>query len=266
MPSHFLSPPPPCLAPFVDCFFSTEDPDSEGLTTLLPDGSVNILFNLGAPQKVVDVEGGREQIFKRAWISGLRDSPVQVGPTDGTALTGISFKPGGVYPFLRIPLSEFSNQVVELDALWGSQPEEICQRLFEAPQSGRRAEILAGLLQSRGGSGLEAHRGVSFCLKSLAEEWAPPIGQVADQLGLSHKHLTRLFRKHVGLNPKAVSRIFRFQRAVRMLQRSKKADWAGLAVDAGFYDQAHMIAEFRHFCGQTPSAYLQSLTPSGEAA
>ena len=82
------------------------------------------------------------------------------------------------------------------------------------------------------------------------------VSQVADQLGLSHKHFIDCFRAQVGLTPKRFCRVRRFQRALAGIGAGGAVDWAQLACACGYFDQAHFIHDFRAFSGLKPSAYL----------
>ena len=81
------------------------------------------------------------------------------------------------------------------------------------------------------------------------------ISRIADGVGWSHKHLIARFRQHVGLAPKTASRLIRFDGVLRRLERSP-LDWAQLAADAGYADQAHLVRDFRAFTGTTPTRFL----------
>jgi AraC-like DNA-binding protein len=75
---------------------------------------------------------------------------------------------------------------------------------------------------------------------------------VAAELGVSERHLRRVFRETVGVSPKAFARIARFHRALGAGRQDARAGWASIAAAAGYYDQAHLIAEFRAIAGVTP--------------
>ncbi len=84
---------------------------------------------------------------------------------------------------------------------------------------------------------------------------------VASHLGVTARHLRRAFTESVGIGPKEFARTVRLQRAVRRAATSK--DWARIAVDAGYYDQAHLIADFRQLVGLTPGAFLKRVSDRG---
>ena len=86
------------------------------------------------------------------------------------------------------------------------------------------------------------------------------IAAVTDTIGLSAKRFIERFRMEVGITPKVYCRIRRFQRAVTMATRGRQVAWTQVALDAGYFDQAHFIHDFRSFAGLTPTAYQSART------
>ena len=82
------------------------------------------------------------------------------------------------------------------------------------------------------------------------------IGDVVAETGLSSRRFIRLFSDEVGLTPKSFCRVRRFQRTVARLHGLRAVDWAETALACGYYDQAHMIHDFRDFSGLSPASYL----------
>ncbi len=249
------SPPPPLLAPLVEHFWIVDIPGGPRVDRVLPDGFVTLMFNWGAPHRLYELDDlDSFTLSRRAWISGMRADPIAIGPTDGTHMAGIRFKPGGLYPFLRVPVDDFTEQVVELDALLGREAELVAERLGEAPDHARRFAILADFLMDRAGDALALDGRVTHCVDHLRVRG---IGDLTRELGISNKHLNRLFRRHVGTNPKTLARVQRFQGVVASLHGNTGAphDWSGLALDHGYYDQAHFISEFKACSGLTPTQY-----------
>ncbi|HUP61023.1 MAG TPA: AraC family transcriptional regulator [Thermoanaerobaculia bacterium] len=80
---------------------------------------------------------------------------------------------------------------------------------------------------------------------------ADRVDAIARELGISRQHLARQFQHHVGVSPKTFARVMRFRR----LLASGEGDWAGLAARHGYYDQSHLIADFRELAGTTPGAF-----------
>jgi AraC-like DNA-binding protein len=84
------------------------------------------------------------------------------------------------------------------------------------------------------------------------------IHQLSSKVGYSQKHLIKIFREHVGLTPKAFLKVIRFQKAIAEIEKNRKANWAAVAYECGYYDQAHFINDFKNFSGFTPNQYLRA--------
>jgi AraC-like DNA-binding protein len=87
------------------------------------------------------------------------------------------------------------------------------------------------------------------------------VEDLVEEIGYSRKHLAAAFKEHVGMPPKAMARLVRFQRALAALRSGRQQDLAQLALDLGYYDQAHFTREFRDFSGLTPGECLRRQAP-----
>jgi transcriptional regulator GlxA family with amidase domain len=94
-----------------------------------------------------------------------------------------------------------------------------------------------------------------ICASIVEQSGQVRIDDLAFQAGFSARQLRRLFLEQVGLSPKHFCRVIRFQRSLSRLPGRGRADWAQVAVDCGYYDQAHFINEFRQFSGYTPGEF-----------
>jgi AraC-like DNA-binding protein len=91
----------------------------------------------------------------------------------------------------------------------------------------------------------------------LESDGAVRIGALSRELGWSRKRIAARFRDHVGLTPKRAARLLRFERARELAESAARPDWAGIAREAGYFDQAHLINEFRSFTSRTPETFFQ---------
>jgi AraC-like DNA-binding protein len=85
-----------------------------------------------------------------------------------------------------------------------------------------------------------------------------PIDTLSSDLGISRQHLNRKFQAHIGLNSKTFARIVRMHHLLARARNLEQLDWSMLALEAGYYDQAHMIDDFHDLCGISPARYLAS--------
>jgi AraC-like DNA-binding protein len=176
---------------------------------------------------------------------------------------GVDFTPGGAYPFVGPPLGALRDAHLPLETLWGRQAvEDLCERLLRAPTPAERCQVFAQVLLGQLAHPLEHDPAVTLALRALAA--APPgptIAQVADQLALSHARFIAVFRDAVGLSPKRYSRVRRFVRVLRLVRGEARPDWARLALECGYYDQAHLTHDFQQFAGVSPGVVARDRHP-----
>jgi AraC-like DNA-binding protein len=260
--NHRIRPVSPPLEPYVEHLWMVQGhlPVS-WRNMILPDGAIELIINLGDPQKLGTLNDPRRHtFFRHSWISGERSAPIVIDEIGFIHLIGIRLRAGGAWPFLGIPLREFSGQVTELESVLGSEICDLRDRLGEAINDDARLDLVEDWLKMR--RRLPPTRAVRYALDVIQRGAdSPGIGRMADEIGISHKHLLREFDRCVGLTPKAFARLCAFQRVIQAVGQKTAVDWAGMAASCGYYDQAHLIREFRSFSGLTPARYLGKRGP-----
>jgi AraC-like DNA-binding protein len=223
---------------------------------VLPDGAMELIINLGDPQTLCALDNfGKRTVFRRSWISGERTEPILIDEAGYVHLVGVRLRAGGGWPFLGIPLREFSGQVIELDSVLGPEINDLRDRLGGETTDDARFDLVEDWLRAR--QQMAATRAVSHALRAIQNGAdSVRIGRMAEEIGISHKHLLREFDRCVGLTPKIFARLCAFQRVIRLVGHRVEVEWADTATKCGYYDQAHLIHEFRAFSGLTPATYL----------
>ena len=252
------------LAPHVEHLWMVRGRLSGRLSNMiLPDGAMELIINLGDPQRLCAPDDPeRQTVFRSSWVSGERMEPIVIDEAGYVHLIGIRLRAGGAWPFLGIPLREFSDQVVELDTILGPEASELRDQLGEAPNDDARLDLTEKWLRQRMRSRTPPTRAVSHALGVIQLGASPArIGRMAEEIGISHKHLLREFERCVGLTPKVFARICAFQRVIHSVGQRARVNWADAAARCGYYDQAHLIREFRAFSGLTPANYLSMRGP-----
>jgi AraC-like DNA-binding protein len=168
---------------------------------------------------------------------------------------------------LGVPASELAGRIVALEDLWGgAASRSLIDQLGDARDTFAAAAVLERALGQRltGATSRPAHAQLAL---AAAERLASAnLNVVAADLGVSERHLRRVFHRTVGVSPKAFAKLARFHRALLVARENGSASWASIAATAGYYDQAHLIAEFRALAGATPRALLGELAGFSERA
>jgi AraC-like DNA-binding protein len=257
--------PQPPLSAFVVClWYSDGAPNTHSKERLLPNGEAAIIFNLrDDPVRIYDAQNiARHDSYGLAVLSGARSNCFVIDTCQQERVVGIQFRPGGIFPFFRMPASEVEGASFDLDDLWPRRTAEIREQLLAAQSVDTVFAALERCLQDQLVRPLELHPAVAYAVErfcSLAH--GSRVAAVTERIGLSPRRFIQIFHQQVGLTPKAFCRVRRFQRVLQFIHGGQRVDWAQLALDCGYYDQAHFIHDFQAFSGLTPSTYLARATP-----
>ena len=218
-----------------------------------PGARVVLIFEFGPPLRV-GVPGRRpEQSVRHAggFVAGLDDGLTRTEHDGYQSGLQLDLTPLGARLFLGLPLSELTGQVASFaDVL----PEHryLAEQLYELPDWAARFDCVERLVEEsvmRSSVDLGA---VSWALDYMGENAAAGTRELAEGSGYSQKHLIQLFRDRVGVSPKQLRRIQRFDRLLDFVRAAGEPRWSELAQELGYYDQAHLIRDVRDFAGVTP--------------
>jgi AraC-like DNA-binding protein len=226
---------------------------------MVPAGDMSLLVNLDADEfRTYDSpDRGRVRRVRGAVLAGPRERHTVIDTEEQRWFLMVHFRFGGASPFFAAPPSATSNQLVELDDLWGTDGAVLRERLLEAATTEQRLGIVESALLGHAVGPLQPDPAVAFAVAAF--ERGASVSEVTSRLGLLPKSFARRFRERVGLLPKRFSRVRRLQRVLEAIERRQAVDWAEIAVDNGYFDQAHLIHDFQDLVGMTPSAYLQTV-------
>lgn len=167
---------------------------------------------------------------------------------------------GAHFAVFGVPGSAISERIVALEDLWGkSAALQLTERLAEARSTLDAAKVLEHAIAERLSGTHARHSHSPLALDAASKLPHANVNRVADELGVSERHLRRVFRETVGISPKTFAKLSRFHRALRAAYEDADANWATIAATTGYYDQAHLIAEFRGIAGATPQRLLGEL-------
>jgi AraC-like DNA-binding protein len=248
----------PRLAPLVSRIGYFRGSFDHGRELALPTGGVQVLISLAADVLHAHDVGDprRSQRTGGAALQGPTDRPSLIDAAAQQEIVWVAFRAGGACPFFPIDSVDVRGRLVDLGDLWGQAGAGLRERLLEAdgPAAALRALEETMLTRAtRATRAVEPDPAVSVAAAALHA--GMPVGAVADMLGWTPRRLSRQFTSRVGLPPKRFGRVRRFQRLLRAAGDGADPDWARLAADCGFYDQAHLINDFRDLSGLTPGTY-----------
>jgi AraC-like DNA-binding protein len=221
------------LRPFIECYWMQSDNLSPHI--VLPDGCIDIVFNEGA-----------------GFVVGTMTTPLIV--ESARDFIGIRFKSAKASMFLNFDASELTDQKTDLRNIAHRDGSLLVEKLFEAKDLTEKIKLLNRNLSSWFRH--KSNHNVDYVINKIMEtQGNVSINSVCRSLDLSRQHLARLFQEYVGIRPKQFARVIRFQALLKNVREIPKINWADEAAMLGYYDQAHLISDFREFSGTSPEKF-----------
>jgi len=249
------------LNQFIDHFMYYDGYNpGHSIDRFLPDGNTEIIIDFDdRPQHIYDNQTLKEiQACHHVWASGVRTEFITIPSGRHAAMFIISFKKGMAYPFFPLPMNEMADRVVDADLLWGNDFSFLRERLLEIDEINLKFDAAERFLLRNFQRRFVLNPAVEYALAEIIRR--PDQINLADMnqsIGYSQKHFIGMFKRQVGITPKAYLKIIRFQKAISEIEERKEVNWASISQDCGFYDQAHFINDFKFFSGFTPEEYIR---------
>lgn len=242
--------PPLALREYVECFWTRGGALAPNARHhVIPDGCIDLVMTYDA--------GIANENPAAALAVGTMTRPLSVGATEAAAFVGVRFWPGRALPFLGVPACEITDLRVSVADLGVHEA-----RGFASIQHGALAtwrDDLETLLMRRLASATSVDRTVDAAVGAILRAAGNlSISALSPALGVTRQHLARAFALHVGVSPKTFARVARVRRILAKARVASVVDWTALALDAGFYDQAHLSGEVRELTGRSPTEWLRS--------
>jgi AraC-like DNA-binding protein len=226
----------------IDCCWSyTTDSNFIKHNIIVPDNCSDIIIDFNQ-------SGGPLSSF-----IGTMTKPVKSVKTD---VIGIRFNPGYAYSFFGIPMSEFTDIDVRLADFW-KDTSLLENELGKRENTSQKIGFLQEILLKNKTKLMPLENRFTIALKKLSENTEyDSVESLSLELNISRQHLRRLFQKYMGINPVLYMRICRIRRVIKHMQQlNTPVNFSHIAQDFGYYDQSHMIADFREFTGSTPLSF-----------
>jgi AraC-like DNA-binding protein len=244
------------LLPFVECFWTRNvsapavAPTPTVQHRVLPDGCIDVVLSFLAdrdePESAMVVG-----TMTRALVLDAANAP--------ECFVGVRFRPAKATAFLSLPAGELTDLRVSLDNVW-PDADRVRDALAASPDAVARVRALEQILLARlTPAALATPSDVDEAVRRIIEAGGSlGITRLAPSLGVTRQHLARRFAQLVGVSPKTFARVVRLGRVVervRLVPQGDPVNWSALALELGYYDQSHLVDEFREMTGLTPTAW-----------
>lgn len=250
--------PAPPLGDFIHSFWDSTYTPSHSRVRILPRGTIELVINLSEDEVRIFDSGQPERCgqFPGIVVSGAYAGALDIDPMQHASMMGVHFRPGGAFPFFKATVGELANSHIALEDLWGRSAIELREKLRFAATCKKRFRILEDSLTARLRC-FSKHPAVSLALSMFGPAGiGDSVRTVAERVGLSQRRFIQVFTAQVGLTPKLFCRVLRFRHAQKFLHQSATLNWSQAALSCGYYDQSHLIHDYREFSGLSPTDYL----------
>jgi methylphosphotriester-DNA--protein-cysteine methyltransferase len=159
-------------------------------------------------------------------------------------------------------MREFSGQAIDLGAVFRDGAADLVPRIQDAGGWEAAFEVVAQFLRTQFAAGPEPAPAVAWAVRMLERSnGLTGIAELAAEIGCSRRYLGAAFRRYVGLPPKAYARLLRFRRAFDRLKANPSVRLDQLAIESGYFDQAHFSRDFSEFAGTSPGRFRAGSAP-----
>lgn len=257
---------PPSLAAYVRDYQGYEEFNPSLIRRReLPHGGVVLVINFGARWQIADPRHGTQNESHESFVAGVDDFVSLVNCSGRAYCLQVNFTPIGARRYFGLPMRDLARRVVDLDDLLGSGSRNLADRLFQAPDWKARFAIMDEAIVSRLARMPEEDRGIRWAWDRIVQSnGLCSMAELARTLDCSRKHLASRFHDQVGLPPKTIAGIARFNRALALIGRAQKPDLALVAAEAGYFDQSHFNRDFMALSGITPGEFLRARLSGGD--
>jgi AraC-like DNA-binding protein len=250
--------PKPPLNQYVDCIVYIEG-NNKGVG--FPKTAMSLVFNLHDSFKLfTDSQFIRFIDYKKYWVAGLQTQPSYVESYGESKMIVIQFKTSGAYVFLNQPLRYFTNQYINLDCIFHQEAEEVWEQLKETETIQEKFLLTENFLYRKLLKNKIPNGKLFSSIDALFNDKKNiSIHTICQQYAISRKHLNFLFLEYLGISPKMLSSLNRFQRILHTISTSRTVKLADIAYELDFFDQAHFNNNFKRFTGLKPNDYIKNM-------
>jgi AraC-like DNA-binding protein len=225
-----------------------------------PNGAMALVIHLKRPTASYYFDD-RVLTVRTPLLAGPYSISFHMDPSESTEVIGVLFRPGAGRTFFSVAAHELHNNDVALSEIFPGEADRLLNDLCSATGENGQLLVVERYLSRKLKHAAPLHPAVRHAIERLSGENAlRSVREIQLDTGFSHTRFIQLFREQVGLTPKLFGRVRRFHALMSRIDKGLPVNWADLAADCGYFDQAHLIHDFRAFAGVTPLEYSKQAT------
>lgn len=229
---------------------------------LLPVSNIDLILNFSSPiHYVFENDNDIESVPQNIHFSGIRDCCYKIQQRGKISVIGISFNSVGMYPFLKLPLSEFKNKIIDMDVLDNRFSDILQEKVSKTRSITEKITVLEEILVQFIDTDLLPPQDIVRLVKKISDGANYfTIDHLCAEYGIHKRTLERNFVKYVGISPKTFFRLDRFQKISKQILQGEYGNLSHLAHEFNYYDQNHFIKDCKLFLGCSPSQFANKKT------
>lgn len=246
----------PChaLRPYISRYWCW-DAEPE-LPTMLPGTGAELMFHYARPI-YIQQKNGTSHSLPRSVLLSPRGGRSLLVADEPAGFVSVRFRSGALRHFCRMPPGELIDQQLSATDLWGPDGRQVETQVCAAGRLTERIRLIENfLLAQLQRCQQSSHGWLDDAFHQLYYHQSGSLDQAVARSGVSIRQFQKIFTQYAGVSPKYFQRVARMEVIVRKLLLTQNRRYLDLALDSGFYDQAHFIKDFRNFTGATPSHFL----------
>ncbi|OPC64644.1 AraC family transcriptional regulator [Elizabethkingia miricola] len=244
------------LQPFIRHYLFLESTQQlTGILRLFTDGSTGVVFSL---QGSLATDLSHKTQLPGSFLYGQISDFWDLYTNSGFSFIIVVFSPLGMKQLTGIPAYEMKNQITDANHLFPNI-SFLTEELFESNNYEKQIQLLNlfFLKTYTAGRAKDISTPISLMDILYKDKDSGTISNLVKRSGYSERHIERIFKEHIGISPKAFSSIIRLHRFLRLLSHPNESDsMTSLGYTANYFDQSHLIREFKKYTGITPKQYM----------
>lgn len=241
------------LTPYIDKYWEFKGNPEYGMKiNILPDGCTDFIFTLGEVATVAEEESLVMQPYRTYFVGPMNRYSTLVTYAESVHMFGIRFLPCGLFRFMQLPLEELGNQRISThDMAGGIFNDSLTERLCEQACLPDRIKLVEYFLIQALCANDHTEKQIAYAVHCInVHKGKLSVRSLTEDICLCQRHFERKFKRQTGYSPKEYSRIIKFKNAVDLLRSSSSDNLLSIAVEAGYYDAAHLGKEIKNPVGQ----------------
>lgn len=248
--------PSPLLSQYIKYYWIV-NADSTNAIQTIPSGCIHLVFHRGG-----NLLFSNGEMQPKNFIRGQLSNHGELFPCGHIDMIAVVFHPLGLIPFVSFPLNQIYNQYIDVECFEDIDLKKLKEFVFNEKDILLCIRQIEGFLFNRIHiSNNYNYNRLSHTIQLMKSQVGINVSSLADKACLGYRHFKREFCNYAGIDPKEYLRIVRFQKVLYILQNKPHIDMGELAYICGFYDNSHLVKDFRSMSGCSPTEYLSSRTP-----